>query len=96
LTNEKRWCIVHTIPAKTNEKFFATSIYSIKRQINFNAETHTKENVMTSTIRQYTNWLFMQPLHQGQSSLRPCSIDMELRGYEPSKPFVADSKEKTY
>jgi len=31
----------------------------------------------------------MQPLHQGQSSLRPCSIDMELRGYEPSKPFVA-------
>lgn len=46
---------------------------------------------MTSTIRQYTNWLFMQPLHQGQSSLRPCSIDMELRGYEPSKPFVANS-----
>jgi len=33
----------------------------------------------------------MQPLHQGQSSLRPCSIDMELRGYEPSKPFVANS-----
>ena len=48
---------------------------------------------MTSTTRQFTSWLFMQPLHQGQASLRPCSIDMELRGYEPSKPFVANSKQ---
>jgi hypothetical protein len=48
---------------------------------------------MISTSIQSTSWLFMQPLHQGQASLRPCSIDMELRGYEPSKPFVANSKQ---